>query len=76
MLGWLSSIVELIAAVADVIYSLIQNIFTIFFIVYEFLFVVIPSWINMIPVQLQIVVPLCTSIILCIVIYKYVTKIT
>lgn len=76
MLGWLSSIVELIAAIADVIYSIISNIFTIFSIIYEFLFFTLPTWINMIPVQLQVVIPLCSSIIICIVIYKYVTKIT
>lgn len=76
MLGWLSSIVELIAAIADVIYSIISNIFNIFWIIYEFLFFTLPTWIHMIPVQLQVVVPLCGSIILCIVIYKYVTKLT
>ena len=76
MLGWLSSIVELIAAIADVIYSIISNIFTIFSIIYEFIFITMPTWIHMIPVQLQIVVPLCGSIILCIVIYKYLTKLT
>jgi hypothetical protein len=76
MLGWLSSIVELIAAIGDVIYSIISNLFTIFSIIYEFIFMTLPSWIHMIPVQLQVVIPLCGSIILCIVIYKYVTKIT
>lgn len=76
MLGWLSSIVELIATIGDVIYAVISNLFTIFFIIYEFLFITLPTWIDMIPAQLQVVVPLCGSIILCIVIYKYVTKIT
>lgn len=76
MLGWLSSIVELIAAIADVIYSIISNIYNIFWIIFEFLFFTLPTWIHMVPVQLQVVVPLCGSIILCIVIYKYVTKLT
>lgn len=76
MLGWLSSIVDLIAAIGDVIYSLITNLFTIFFIVYEFIFITIPTWIHMIPVQLQVVVPLCWSIIAVIIVYKYLTKIT
>lgn len=76
MIGFLSSIVNLMQELGGFIYDLVKNFYQIAMLLYSIVTNVFQIGHSVIPASLQIAVGVSWSIILTVILYKYITRIT